>query len=108
MAVRWDDVKDDKDLRWRRGQAVRVGYTLIFDDDRSPIHRGEFWYARSASEAYTIAIDLDWVRAFLDASVFVAQVLDPAPGTFLYARFLLQGHENVVQQVIDECSAPER
>lgn len=104
LAVNWVDTRDDEDQRWVRGQAVGILYTLIFDDDRPPIHSRRFWYARSAAEAYTNGIDLGWVRAFRDASIFIAQTRF----TELYAMFPLQGHENIVQQLIDECSAPEK
>ena len=104
LAVQWVDTRDDEDQRWGHGQAVSIDYTLIFDDGRTPIHMRRFWHARSAAEAYTIGIDFDWVRAFRDASVFIAQTI---PGIELFARFPLQGHENIVQQLIDECSAPE-
>lgn len=107
LAVKWVDTRDDEDQRWGRGQAVSIAYSLIFDDDRSPIHQERFWAARSAAEAYTVGVDLDWVRAFRDASVFIAQTLE-IPSRRVYARFPLQGHENIVQQLIDECSATER
>ena len=101
LAVQWNEDEIDDIGNWRYGNAVRVSFSL-YQFEHPPVHHEEYWKAYPIGQASSIGVDIDWVRALQDADIFSASANNT--GDTSHAMFRLVGHQEILQEMIDECT----